>query len=471
MQRLAARIAVASLLLASAAHADYEFATLFTSTEWIGHTGLAVAPDGDLVAAWAENGVGVWTYEDFGGATPPPEFHGPGSWASVCWSAHGFTLAWADANTIHLRLHDGSGWSDIGTLQSSDGLDIMGLTLTGAVPYVGFDGIYLAWREQGDRLWFSSYVGGIWTEPEPVASISQGLGVASPEALPVDGVNGLQPRYYYLGDYDEGLWYREYNGTAWSDPVTVDDPWVFGTNVDVAVGPGGLHHALGNGPQPTCPCNIMQYCRELPSGEWSDTEILANDWPQFPSIDVSPDGTVHAFYYESYWWELQYIGEALRYMIHDGSQWQDLSNEIGYPSAGAWVKTAVDPVGEMLFLWAQGEEDAPHVTLGWDRPASGADPPQSFVSDLELTAGPNPVGPATQLAYTLPHAGPVRLEIVDLQGRRVALPFAGHREAGRHTLAWRGVDDRGRALAPGVYFAHLRSEGAGALVKLILTDG
>jgi hypothetical protein len=65
---------------------------------------------------------------------------------------------------------------------------------------------------------------------------------------------------------------------------------------------------------------------------------------------------------------------------------------------------------------------------------------------------PNPFGVRTQFTYGLPKAGPARLSVYDLQGRRVAIVVNEVQAAG-----WRSVFWDGRGVASGMYFARLES--------------
>ncbi len=66
---------------------------------------------------------------------------------------------------------------------------------------------------------------------------------------------------------------------------------------------------------------------------------------------------------------------------------------------------------------------------------------------------PNPVAGAAALAFSLDAPGEVRLTVVDVLGRQVAVVAQGAYLAGRHTAAWAPT------LAPGVYTAVLRTGG------------
>jgi hypothetical protein len=71
---------------------------------------------------------------------------------------------------------------------------------------------------------------------------------------------------------------------------------------------------------------------------------------------------------------------------------------------------------------------------------------------------PNPFNPSTTIEFFLPMRCHVTLEIYDTSGRLIRRILDGEvQTAGRHTAEWRGLDDRGRAVASGVYFCRLRA--------------
>ncbi len=74
---------------------------------------------------------------------------------------------------------------------------------------------------------------------------------------------------------------------------------------------------------------------------------------------------------------------------------------------------------------------------------------------------PNPFNPATAVSFVIPAGGarPCELTIFDLAGRRVRVLARGPLAPGLHELRWDGRDDAGRAVASGVYFAHLLVSG------------
>src|SRR5206468_6423708 len=67
---------------------------------------------------------------------------------------------------------------------------------------------------------------------------------------------------------------------------------------------------------------------------------------------------------------------------------------------------------------------------------------------------PNPGLGACTLLFTLPQAGSVRLEVLDLTGRRLWMTD-GALPSGTHARRWDGVSAEGVRVGPGLYFARL----------------
>lgn len=80
-----------------------------------------------------------------------------------------------------------------------------------------------------------------------------------------------------------------------------------------------------------------------------------------------------------------------------------------------------------------------------------------------LRTFPNPFNPSTTIQVELPAAAPVRLEIFDLMGRRLAILIDGRVTAGEHEVAWSGE------YAPsGVYVARLTTPNERITNRLVL---
>jgi hypothetical protein len=101
------------------------------------------------------------------------------------------------------------------------------------------------------------------------------------------------------------------------------------------------------------------------------------------------------------------------------------------------------------------------VTAGIDRDAMSRD-------ELLTVIGPNPGRNRVAISYVVPAAGPVRLGVYDVAGRRVRLLVDKHGWRGRHFEYWDGRDEVGRQVAGGVYFMRLESAGTTAVAKAVL---
>ena len=80
---------------------------------------------------------------------------------------------------------------------------------------------------------------------------------------------------------------------------------------------------------------------------------------------------------------------------------------------------------------------------------------------------PNPSRSSVSFEVGSPRAAGGRLELLDVRGRRVRSLDVGRLPAGLSRLSWDGRDDRGRAVAPGVYYARL-SVGEETVVDRVL---
>jgi hypothetical protein len=95
-----------------------------------------------------------------------------------------------------------------------------------------------------------------------------------------------------------------------------------------------------------------------------------------------------------------------------------------------------------------------------------ADVPAGNGSDLRLSLSPNPAPTAASIAYSLPQSGNVRLEVLDVSGRRVALLADGEQVAGAHTLRWAPSGARGA----GLYFVRLTTRNGVSTSKLAVVN-
>jgi 5-hydroxyisourate hydrolase-like protein (transthyretin family) len=77
---------------------------------------------------------------------------------------------------------------------------------------------------------------------------------------------------------------------------------------------------------------------------------------------------------------------------------------------------------------------------------------------------PNPFNPTTQISFSLPEAGDVRLEVYNMLGQKVTTLVDEFMNAGRHTVTWTASSDA----ASGVYLYHITAGDFAETKKMVL---
>ena len=78
---------------------------------------------------------------------------------------------------------------------------------------------------------------------------------------------------------------------------------------------------------------------------------------------------------------------------------------------------------------------------------------QEAIDEVAITATPNPSNPSTTIAFSLPVASMIGLDIFDLLGQRIReLIPTEQRGAGTYSVVWDGHNTSGQTVASGIYF-------------------
>ena len=145
-----------------------------------------------------------------------------------------------------------------------------------------------------------------------------------------------------------------------------------------------------------------------------------------------------------------------------GSLWID-PEALGPPSVVTGVASWSFTGGVLTLQGFSGAGST--IQLFWgptDTPYAGP------VSELHLGPGrPNPFGSGTVIDYALPRGGWVRLEVLDVTGRRVRVLVLGFEEPGAHRVRWNGTNESGRAVSDGVYYLRLEHDGRRLVEKTV----
>ncbi|MCK4547283.1 MAG: hypothetical protein KAW17_07555 [Candidatus Eisenbacteria sp.] len=81
---------------------------------------------------------------------------------------------------------------------------------------------------------------------------------------------------------------------------------------------------------------------------------------------------------------------------------------------------------------------------------------------------PNPFNPVTEIEFGLPISQSVTLEVFNVEGRLITTLAEGVRQAGYHTVVWRGTDSQGVEVSTGVYFYRLVTAEAVLTMKMLM---
>jgi len=163
----------------------------------------------------------------------------------------------------------------------------------------------------------------------------------------------------------------------------------------------------------------------------------------------------------------------IRRLTKSGSTWSTPAPVAGQPNSSDWatgyrymVDFGVGKDGSLYCL--RSYNDAGQSITGSVRRIhyfSAVDVPIGPLSEMALSATPNPFQSQVELQWRLAKSGPVVIEVFDTNGRRIRR-FDANAAAGR--VAWDGSDESGARQPAGVYLARLRHEGGSQTVRVML---
>ena len=81
---------------------------------------------------------------------------------------------------------------------------------------------------------------------------------------------------------------------------------------------------------------------------------------------------------------------------------------------------------------------------------------------------PNPFNPSTNINFNLPTACQARIEVYNVLGKLVAVPFDGMASSGENVVVWDGRDTNGETVASGIYLYRLTTDRFTETKKMML---
>ncbi|MEZ4649460.1 MAG: hypothetical protein R3E97_11900 [Candidatus Eisenbacteria bacterium] len=258
-----------------------------------------------------------------------------------------------------------------------------------------------------------------------------------------------------------GLRARTGKDASWHGVETVYDFFANDYAGDTAY-PDGVTHFVGNGPQPTCPCNSLHYVSGS-EGNWSAAENIGRDhypaemeWPQQMALHVrQSDGAPLVVWRHEAYQMLELVDERLVIGERVAGEWSfqyDLA--IGRNAEDPDVST--DAAGHTFVVWSDDSQGAFDLYLATDREPStlvttdSADP-----GGLRVYPNPARVGAFVEWDAGLVQAP--RLRMLDAFGREVcAHGLSSDSDCVR--VWWELTDRVGRPLPNGVYLIELSDD-------------
>ena len=116
----------------------------------------------------------------------------------------------------------------------------------------------------------------------------------------------------------------------------------------------------------------------------------------------------------------------------------------------------------MVNLQANVDDD--FIERGGERAGAGDQVPEQLILGPNY---PNPFNPSTTIRFGLPSSVHVRLVIMNIRGEIVQSLVDNQMSAGWHTAVWNGSNERGEAVASGIYLVKLLGERGGAATRKV----
>jgi hypothetical protein len=154
----------------------------------------------------------------------------------------------------------------------------------------------------------------------------------------------------------------------------------------------------------------------------------------------------------------------------------DLHVLLASPAINAGIALGNDPQGQPL-CGASDIDGGPRVQgtgsdigadefgLGTVDVPAGAAPRNGFAL---VGVGPSPAIGPVRIAFSLAHPAEIRIEVLDLLGRRVAAPAEGAQPAGTRSVQWDGRTRQGESAPAGTYFIRYVYPGGQDMRRVVL---
>lgn len=222
--------------------------------------------------------------------------------------------------------------------------------------------------------------------------------------------------------------------------------------------------------------DIIRYRRK--DREWGDISSPSDtnlETARQPVLSHGPGGLY------AVWAEVPTGGthSDILYAEWDNGEWQRKGNYCTSPVTDDYPQALQRPRGsnaDIDVVWANGNSTPfwlANIRIELGR-MCGVGPQSAGLRDGQpevfalLDPFPSPFSESVVLRYHVPRPAPVAIRIFDVAGRLVSTLVDGHEKPGRYVAEWNGMDNLGRHVSQGVYFARMESGVFTATQKTIL---
>jgi len=137
-----------------------------------------------------------------------------------------------------------------------------------------------------------------------------------------------------------------------------------------------------------------------------------------------------------------------------------------WPTVVSCVWDVMASDGEVQ-TWAADPLSVGPINIDWS--SMSVDDQAALPKKFALYANyPNPFNPVTTVAYDIPEASDVLLEIYNITGQRVKILVNKRQEPNRYKVQWNGTNEAGAQLSSGMYFYRIQAKDYSSVKKLIL---
>ncbi len=146
------------------------------------------------------------------------------------------------------------------------------------------------------------------------------------------------------------------------------------------------------------------------------------------------------------------------------------TNTSGFPVRTMWFGFSFSYVRDDVNTVPMDKFEIANDVLVWmqnetNLVISGNETPSAYALAQNF---PNPFNPSTTIRIDMREKGFVTLKIYNVAGQLVRTLVDGVKDAGSYNIAWDGMNDRGGAVASGIYFYKMETKDFSQTKKMVM---